>query len=251
MKTSIIKKVKKLLAKAGSTDSPQEAESLFVAAQKLMVKHRIQQADLADDKQEIEPDSIACFEYRLEGNWELKLARVIAKANCCDFVYGKYASKHLSKETLQEYNIITFYGVEQDVQLVKYLFETTRSTFRRISKKEYIRIHKEGSNEPKNRFIRSFLLGACHGLSQKISKMTADHIVETNATGYELAVRNALQKSKDYIRNNVNTKSTKSTSSTGSIEGFNSGVKTGKTHIMTMPVEHHHSTPGAQKLNLN
>ena len=36
-----IEKVQKLLLKAGSTDSPQEAESLFAAAQKLMIKWRI------------------------------------------------------------------------------------------------------------------------------------------------------------------------------------------------------------------
>jgi hypothetical protein len=235
MKDSIIDKVKKLLSKAGSTDSPSEAEALFTAAQKLMVKHRIAQNDLDEaDQPTILKNEVLCFANRLEGNWELRLARTLSRPNGCDYVYSKIKHKYTSAA---EHNKISFYGTEQDTQLVQFFFETTRETFRRLARSEYRRLNQQGSPmPPKNQFIRSFLLGACDGLASKITKMTADHVQEVKATTYDLALRNQLQTVQDYIKTNLDTKTVKATRAAGSSEGYAQGVKAGKAHTLHIPV---------------
>jgi len=227
-----IEKVQKLLLKAGSTDSPQEAESLFAAAQKLMIKWRIEEADLETNEQGniILPNEVQCFQRRLEGNWELRLARSLCHFNGCEFVYCKYSSK------------ITFYGTEQDTKLVKYFFETSRETFRRIARREYSRIKKESQQEPpkKNKYIRSFLLGACTGLMSKLYEAEKEVLKNTEGVSsneYSLALRNSVQRASDYIAENVSTESRKSRTSVGDSSAYNSGVKTGKKHNLSIPLQ--------------
>jgi hypothetical protein len=223
---NIIAKIQKLLAKAGSTDSPQEAEALFTMAQSLMVKHRIEQSALnVTDESEVLHNAVQCFKFRLEGNWEVKLASTIARPNCCDTIYNKHTG------------VITFYGVQQDIDLVLYLFETTRETFRRISKSEFRKGTKENTiQDGKNKFIRSFLLGACYGLSTKIQQMTAQHVEESGSKGYEIMITSALEKVKNYMSANANFKTVKSNTTPGSVEGFTAGVKTGKNHSLNAPI---------------
>lgn len=245
MKTSIIEKVKKLLAKAGSTDSPQEAEALFVAAQKLMVKHRIQQSELNDDQVfEVLANEVAAFQFKLEGMWELELASVIARANCCKVTWKTWSASSKSAKNYKyvggnrlDFCKITFYGVEQDVQLVKFLYETTRDTFRRLSKSEARAANKVSALANKNRFIRSFLLGAAEGLGTHIRKMTADHVQESGATTYDLVVRTQLQKVEQWLTDNVKTKTVKVNSEPGDLAGYASGMEAGMNHSMHIPVE--------------
>jgi len=52
MKDKIVDKIKKLLLKANSTDSPAEAESLFAKASKLMIRLKISQADIEQEMDE-------------------------------------------------------------------------------------------------------------------------------------------------------------------------------------------------------
>lgn len=261
MKTSVIEKVKKLLAKAGSTDSPQEAEALFVAAQKLMVKHRIQQHELQEETDTlIEKHQIECFAKRLEGMWEVELASTIFWNNCVHYTWNKRATT------------LSIYGTEQDVQLVKYLFETTRTTFRRLAKSEYLRIRletihenfgnsypennsmytehleKEGILAKKNQFIRSFLVGACKGLNYKIVRMTQEHVQQTGATSYSLVTKTALERAFNYVTQNVTTRSVNANIEAGNAQAYGAGVAIGRAHSMYIPVEQTSSASGAAKL---
>lgn len=238
----IIQKIKKLLAKAGSTDSPSEAESLFVKAQELMLQNRISEMELQQEDSEftMEEGQVYCYSKKSEGKWESALARAISEPNCCKYVISRW-----SKRTggTAAHNYITFYGQPQDVQLVKYFFETTRQTFRQLSKQQ-AKLNSKGS---KNTYIRSFLLGACSGLSSKIVKMTAKHVKHTGKDNYPILVSNHLSKINDYIESNVNCRTVKSTTRAGDQSAYGSGVFHGKKHSLHIPVQGTSSSSGAAK----
>lgn len=239
-------KIQHLLAKAGSTDSPQEAEALFVKAQELMVKWRIEESQLEEQQEtNIEQNDVSCFKRKLEGNWELKLAGALCRPNGCDYTYGKHSQR------------IILYGAAKDVELVKYFIETTRETFRRIARKEYSALLKKyGKHDPdlpkKNKYIRSFLLGACAGLADKMERMTRYTVQQTDgvdAQSYGLIVRTALEKVENHIMENVAVKVVKSRTHVGDLSAFSNGVKTGKNHSLHIPVSTTKSNnPNTEKL---
>lgn len=128
------------------------------------------------------------------------------------------------------------YGSEQDVQLIKHLFETTRETFRRLAREQY---KQTNTSDSKNVFVRSFLIGACRGLNSKIVRMTQDYTREQgNQQEYALMVKTALEKAQAYVSTHVNARQVNSrNSSAGSLAGYMSGIETGKNHSMHIPVE--------------
>lgn len=220
----MLEKIRKLLAKAGSTDSPAEAENLFATAQKLMVKHRISQADLKQDDGPIQSNEVTAFENRLEGEWEVSLARTIFHVNGCDYIRNKHGSK------------FEVFGSVHDVQLVKYLYETTRECFRRLAKSEW-RKNQHSTETKKNQYIRSFLVGACAGLKEKIRKMTAEAEAETKTSGYGLIMANKMQVVRDHIIATQNVVMGKARGGVaGSNDGYGDGVKAGRAHVMHLPV---------------
>lgn len=245
-----INRIKALLAKAGSTDSQAEAEALFVKAHEMMLKWRISEEDIKEtDDSVVEANEILAFEFSLEGSWERELARVIVWSNCCHYTWRKESKK------------MTLFGEKRDVQLVKFLYETTRETFRRLSRSEYNKLKKIKIEEWKARFdrdytekdlnamgvlpyrsvyIRSFLNGCCAGLSKSIRRMTQDYFTTVNQQkGYEVLVLNKVEKSRQYANSLSFVKVVGSfKGAVGSAEAFLEGEKTGKAHIMTIPVEH-------------
>ena len=226
--TEILKKVKALITKAESTDSPAEAETFFTKAQELMVRHRISQADLNTlDPDIIQQDEVAAFKNRLEGEWETILARVIFRTNGCEYVRCKDIAK------------FKIYGEKHDIALVKYLFETTRDTFRRLSKSQW---RNAETHTKKNQYIRSFLVGACDGLAQQIKRMTAEVVQETGATTYALMLTNKVVKAREHILAQGGVKQTKTHTTPGSVEGYVQGVIAGSRHKLHRPVGGQHGS---------
>lgn len=222
----ILAKVKKLLAKAEGTDNPHEAEAFFVAAQKLIAEHRISQAELdaVDQKgDEIGANEVSAFEFRLEGEWETQLAHVIIRTNGCEFMRCKDDKR------------IEIFGTTEDVMLVKFLFETTRDTFRRLSKVMW-RNNKDSEFTKKNQYIRSFLLGACAGLKEKITRMTAEVVQETGASQYALVLANKVERARAYVIEHRNVRFSKSRTKVGSDSAFGDGREVGRNHQLSRPL---------------
>lgn len=227
--SDILRKIKALLAKADSTDSPQEAEAFFTAAQRLMVQHRITESQLNVDPAAIQADEIEFFRNRLEADWETRLAHVIIRTNGCEFVLSKDEQK------------LKIYGEPNDVALVKYFFETTRDAFRRLSKSEW-RKNQRSTAALKNQYIRSFLLGACAGLAENIKRMTAETVQDAQA--YGLILTNKVDKARAYVMKEGGVKmSRRSSRGPGSDDAYGDGVKAGKSHQLHRPVGGSHGSP--------
>ena len=108
-------KIQKLLAKADSTDSPQEAENLFVKANELMIKFKISQFDIDElnqvDTGAVETNQIEFGKVSLEGKWEIDLMAAICEHQGCDYTWKTWSK------------VFTVYGSKEDTEMAIYFFE--------------------------------------------------------------------------------------------------------------------------------
>lgn len=115
---SIIKKIKGLLAIADDSKNDEESQSAFVLAQKLMMKHDIQQSevDTSDDKQEITEGQATTYKKLFW--WERRLARIISENFKVRYYYNNkilYGESHTKRS-------IIFFGFKSDVLLSKEMY---------------------------------------------------------------------------------------------------------------------------------
>lgn len=249
----ITDRIKKLLMKANSTNSPQEAETFLVKAQEMMMKYKIEQhqINLEEEEETIGEDAIFAGEISLEGKWEAELAKKLAWFNGCTLMWG--TQKLVYK--------ITFFGSEHDILMTKYFFETARNVFRRLSREQYL--DKKNSIMEQNPyhtlkelefnryipyrsvFIRSFLWGACAGLGQKLNEMKASVQKDVDPTNtYGLIIRNQIEKAKKFMVDKHKPKTAKQNGAFGDPEAQAKGREAGKNHKLTIGVEGKSSSNG-------
>src|SRR5690554_2140208 len=243
MKDKIVDKIKKLLLKANSTDSPAEAESLFAKASKLMIRLKISQADIEQEMDEnfVKINEVEYSKILMEGKWEPSLALAIADYQDCRAVLNSREKR------------ITFYGEENDVSMAKYFFEQARNTFRTLSRSGY-RSHKssimlqnpgipiETLEKTKkisysDTFIRSFLHGCVNGLTGKLRSLKEEMLKQEATEEYGLMVANQVFVIENYISTNIKTKKTKLPTAQGDIGAFLKGEKAGSKHNLSVGVE--------------
>jgi Protein of unknown function (DUF2786) len=241
----IVEKIKKILLKAESTDSLEEAEALFVKASELMVKFKIEQSqvDTAIDESNLREDEVSCGEVSLEGKWEIDLMSAISRHHGVHFIFY----------TTKKYKMVLA-GDKHDVQMVKYFFETARRTFRRLSREQYLVRKKDtlqknplftlkelefGGYMPyRSVFIRSFLAGCAIGLNRKIRQMQQDAVVKYDSTkSYDLMVKNQLEKSRGYMTEKYSPKTSSRQTAYGDQKAILEGMKAGLEHNLTIGVQ--------------
>ena len=240
----LIEKIKKILLKAGSTDSQEEAEALFVKASEMMIKFKIEQSqiDSAIDENSLTEDEITCGEFSLEGKWELELASALTKYNGTYFLF----------DSRKKYKV-TLGGDKHDIQMVKYFFETARATFRRLSREQYL-VRKKmvmAANPSfslkeleyykympyRSVFIRSFLLGCSMGLGEKLREMQRQTVSQHDTTqSYGLMLRNQLEKSKGFMLDKHKPKNVTTPKAFGDQQAIRTGFEVGKNHNLTIGV---------------
>lgn len=267
----VMDKIKKLLLKADSTDSPQEAEALFVKANKMMIRYKISQANidsLNNDPSEILTNEVKFGLVSLEGKWEIELMSAICRHQGCKFVWGTRTK------------IFTIYGSQTDTELVKYFFEGARRIFRQVSRKAYNEekarvltdeapmldelsyylkttkmkikyLEKQGLLSYRSVYVRSFLYGASNGLAMKLRSMVRETISEeVNGQQYGLILTNQLERIENHIQKHVKPKTQNSQGAFGDAGAMAKGRETGASHNLTLGVESSAtSTVGNKKLN--
>ncbi|WP_431818831.1 DUF2786 domain-containing protein [Bacillus pumilus] len=164
---SIIKKIKGLLAIADDSKNDEESQSAFLLAQKLMIKHDIQQSDVEtrDEKQEIIKGQAVAYKKLFW--WERQLAGIIANNFRVKFYYH---NRILNDEKRRKSSII-FFGFENDVNLAKEMYVLAYDAICKYSEKYVKNYYKEvfairttaKTNELKN----SYMLGFLTGLNEK------------------------------------------------------------------------------------
>ncbi|UUD44608.1 DUF2786 domain-containing protein [Bacillus pumilus] len=173
---SIIKKIKGLLAIADDSKNDEESQSAFLLAQKLMIKHDIQQSDVEttrDEKQEIIKGQAVAYKKLFW--WERQLAGIIANNFRVKFYYH---NRFLNGEKRRKSSII-FFGFENDVNLAKEMYVlaydaiskySTRFVKNYYQRDAFVIRTKEKTKELKN----SYMLGFLTGLSEKFEKQVKE-----------------------------------------------------------------------------
>jgi hypothetical protein len=181
-----------LLAKAESTNSEHEAAALWEAAQKLMIRHAIDESMLPTGDQKRE--SIVTRTVSLNPRDEIFSAKAllwnaIAKANRCRAYQSKWAGE------------LSVVGYESDTVFVELLFASVMmqyATARNRGWKEY----KANPFATQSRYlwVNAFAQGYALRIGERLKGQSRD---EGAATGQELVLRDRAKDVDDYVDANL------------------------------------------------
>ena len=218
--------LKKLYEGAKKINSQEEAEAAARAIQRLLTQYNLtmDEIDSVEKNNSVTHEEVSGLTYKsIGGRWEHNLTYVICKWNFCRcYTYGSYKN-------------VIIVGESQNIEIVKWLVDMLKERFVKFSKeryKEYIKSH-DGWEKPmsKDKFQRSYLLGAVRGLDNKLQE---EHDKEEK----ELAARiNALVVRKDAdvvkyveetwgkVKNSFYRENCNEANSVGYIDGRNTNIQ--------------------------
>lgn len=196
----LIDKVRKLIAKAESTDSQAEADALMMRANQILLEHNLSMSSVEMDEEEnrITEESHATRfgENKHEGNqWEFLLMSTLCCHNMCGCIL--HVQKGVPGGT------ISIIGKPGNAETVLYLFDVARETIRRLSKQAYSSYRKGIMEEYDDHeeqallkseilayrmpWIRNYLKGAALGLNAKLESQK-EKIVEESGVADQFAL---------------------------------------------------------------
>lgn len=159
---AIMRKIKGLLAKAEDNKNEEEAQTSFLLAQKLMIKHDIEMEDVEGSEKpsrEVRDDNITIHKTLFW--WEKMLGSTIAENFRVKMYYN---SKYNSSG--RKIMSIRFLGLKDDVKLAREMYILGTEALKFYTKK-YLDKHFEDayyrdraeSNEVKKNYMMGFLMG--------------------------------------------------------------------------------------------
>jgi hypothetical protein len=202
----IIEKVQAILDRANHPNTPQaEAETALAMAQKLMLKHGLDEAVLAKARK---TDEVIVREtLDITGTWGLNRARlfyVIAQqVNVA--CYRSVVSKKLV--------VMTMYGTASDIFTAKTLFASAEMLATRLIPR--------GNRS----FRHSWWLGFISGVSEVLRKSKREFIAE-QGTGTELVLADKFKRADSEMRSRVKLKTCSTSYSSGN--GYGAGQSAGR-----------------------
>lgn len=212
---AIYDKVRAILDRANHPNTPQaEAETALAMAQRLMLKHGLDEAVFAEaqhDSVEIVRDEII-----LTGAWALnrvRLAYTIASA--CSVASYRQSNYVQNERGWSEKNgmKLVMYGTKADIFTVKTLVASAEMLAHRVMPK--------GTRS----FKHAWWLGFNSGVGSVLKKSKNDFIQEQGA-GAGLVLADKFKRADNEMRANVKLTSARSTCSNGS--GYGAGVTAGR-----------------------
>lgn len=213
MNQSIHDKVRAILDRANHPNTPQaEAETALALAQKLIIKHGIDEASLViTDK----PEDIVKDELVIAGRYDVRrltLAFTIAKANSV----ASYRSERWQDD--KHVKVLVLYGTSADIFAVKTLFASADLLASRL-------IPKHGDRSLKT----SWWHGFTSGIRQVLTKAKNDVIKESGSDGSSVALvlASKYERADKEMNANVKLRSISNRSSIRNSSAYYSGVKSG------------------------
>jgi uncharacterized membrane protein YgcG len=214
MNNAIIDKVRSILDRANHPNTPQaEAETALAMAQRLMMKHGLDEAVFANasnDSVEIVTDEIV-----VTGAWALnrvRLAHCIAVANSV----ATYRSTNYSKDDRGRHKKnglkVVVYGTKSDIFTVKTLFASAELLAGRLIPK--------GDRS----FRHAWWLGFASGV-RKVLEGSKKDFVQEHGVGAGLVLADKYKRADNEMRAKVCLRSTRTTYQSGN--GYSAGVSAG------------------------
>jgi len=217
--SKLIEKIQKILTlsnDAGAT--PEEADTAFQMANKLLLQHNL---TVSDVQFKIQSDGITQDTYAVEigtvkeeGNWESTLMATLCEFNLCGCITHRTKSKREAT--------MTIIGTKENIEVVLYLFDIARRLYRMHSKNQYnkyrkamiesnahlglteLELQKEKRLAYRTVWIRSYLKGCVAGLFGKLTaqkKELTQDVTSDHSVGMELMVIDNKKQIQEYIGN--------------------------------------------------
>lgn len=173
----ILDRIRALLAKTvenGATES--EMEEACKMAQRLMIKHNIDQSELIMSVNDISETLIEnAFKHGEAKFWIWDLLVIIGKGYNCKVLRKGYTDHYFWK----------ILGFDQDRKMVQGMYETCLPLIRNLIKKRY---EESGKKTSKGIFTRSYIEGFLYGLDLKLQRDKEEYLRFEDKTKYELIV---------------------------------------------------------------
>lgn len=216
MKESIISKIQKLVAKAESAKEVgniEEAAAFSAKVNELLTRHNLAISDIdTDDVDEVTGVRIDDLGLTTKaGKWTISLLSVIAEHNYCSTIYHQSRRIKGFRVKTESTASVTIIGRPDNVEVVKYLYSVLKRQFESMCKSEwnaYLRTAKNRISETFNisvkdvqlkrytgvtkrpTYIKSFMLGAVHGVNKKLTEQAAKAKEEFGAKMTDLMIVN-------------------------------------------------------------
>lgn len=191
---SIMFKIKMLMEKANSTDSPEEAQQAMIIAQKLLMKHNLD-INRVTSFESVKKEGVEETSVKYTDMWEAYLGHYICQNNFCRLIM---------KEQDGSLSII---GTPSNSNAVLYLYEFYRNAIVALAMKRYnefltadfeemgVKIKRKESH--KTNFINSYIKGCVDGVRDKMAFQKKEDMQNTEIKGLILSSEDIVDK---YVR---------------------------------------------------
>lgn len=202
----IIEKVQAILDRANHPNTPQaEAETALAMAQKLMLKHGLDEALLAKARKT--DDEIVRETLNITGRWTLNRARLF-------YVIAQEVSVASYRSTMgKNFIVMTMYGTASDIFTAKTLYASAEMLATRLMPK--------GDRS----YRHSWWLGFVSGVKSTLGKSKREFIAE-QGTGTEIVLADKFKRADSEMRSRTKLRTARSTCSSGN--GYNAGQSAGR-----------------------
>lgn len=163
-----LRKLQNLYQGAKEINSEGEAAAAAAAIQRLLLEYNLTMDSIGvePEKNAMTSEDWSGYTYKsIGGWWEQKLVSVLCKYNMCKcFIYGS------------SYKRLAIVGTKENMEMVKWLREFLSEKYVALSKESY-KVYLKSCEQnywatpmSKDKYQRSFLVGCCHGLEDKLCK---------------------------------------------------------------------------------
>lgn len=163
----IIRKITGLLAVAEDNVNEEEAQSAFLVAQKLMIKHNIELSEVQSNEEKVNIQQGQATAHKTLYWFERKLAIIIANNFRVKHYYNNKKRGRIARA-------ITFFGLENDVKLAKEMYILACEVLTFYTKKYidayYKEYYQERDKSLTNQLKNSYMQGFLNGLSNKMEE---------------------------------------------------------------------------------
>lgn len=174
-----------MLAKAESTDSPEEADTFFAKAQDLIAQHGIEEAELAKVGRLADGTAMEREEIEIPGSYKIAKGSIL-------WAIGKNNGVLITRTTGKGLKFMMV-GRESDLALVRAMFGSILTTAERHLASEHI-----PSWESTRSFRHSFFLGFASRLNARLAQSNAQ--ATGGSTTGALVVANRISEAEAFLR---------------------------------------------------
>lgn len=212
-----IRKLREFSIENGATES--EIENAIKLAQRLMMKHNLEEKDLELDSKDINVSIIkSSWKDGMEArSFEGQLLRMLSNIYSCQII------NHRSKYTNTDvYKVV---GLPEDRNTVETIYESVLPQIRNLTKKRYKESDKSLSQF---KFTTSYQTGFLSGLTQKIKSDRETYLsLDSEKEEFGLVVVKKEALVKEWVETNLNIKTSKVKQGELSTSAFFKGLEDG------------------------